>query len=53
MKSWFIIYIYIGYIYIGLEVRRIADAVGRGNVKGAVAGWTRGLGMLTFTSAPS
>jgi hypothetical protein len=52
MKSWFIIYIYIG-IYIGLEVRRIAGAVGRGNVKGAVAGWMRGLGMLTFTSAPS
>ena len=48
MKSWFIIY-----IYIALEVRRIAGAVGRGNVKGAVAGWMRGLGMLTFTSAPS
>jgi hypothetical protein len=48
VKSWFIIY-----VYIGLDVRRIAVAVGRGNVKGAVAGWMRGLGMLTFTSAPS
>jgi hypothetical protein len=43
VKSWFIIY-----IYIGLAVRRIAGAVGRGNVQGAVAGWMRGWGMLTF-----
>jgi len=48
MPSGFVIY-----IVIGPEVRRIAGAVGRGNVKGTAAGWMRGLGMLTFTSAPS
>jgi hypothetical protein len=36
---------FIIYIDIGLEVRRIAGACCRGNVKGMAAGWMRGFGV--------
>src|SRR5256885_1422271 len=46
-ESWFVIY-----IHIGPEVRRIAGAVGRGNVKGAAAGYSRPTGRSRSPARP-